>query len=148
MYSLIQYTSAVLCQYMFAYPGDFCFLYWDIFGNFLFFIVFGYTGTADTLSAQKPSRSLFTLTNLLQVAIMYLTQLAGQILMIVSISNFFANETDYWEIGGSENNYQGYKDNDNEFPTSTPETDVIFLFSIFMYIFSFIAFSISKPWRK
>lgn len=148
MYSLIQYTSAVLCQYMFAYPSDFSFLYWDIFGNFLFFIVFGYTGTADTLSEQKPSRSLFTLTNLVQVCCMYLTQLAGQVLMIFSISNFFANETDYWEIGGAENNLKGYRDNDNSFLTSTPETSVIFLFANFMYLFSFIAFSISKPWRK
>jgi hypothetical protein len=34
------------------------------------------------------------------------------------------------------------------FPPLTPETGIIFLFSNFMYIFSFIAFSISKPWKK
>lgn len=96
LYSLIQYTSAVICQYYFSYPADFSFLYWDIFGNFLFFITFGYTGTAEKLSDQKPARSLFTVTNLFQVAVMYLTQLAGQILMIFSIANFFPEYVGYW----------------------------------------------------
>jgi hypothetical protein len=52
-------------------------------------MVFGYTGTADTLSELKPSRSLFTVTNLLQVSVMHITQLVGQILMVYSLIKFF-----------------------------------------------------------
>lgn len=148
MYSLIQYTSTVICQYFFSYPADFEFLYWDIFGNFFFFLVFGYTQTADTLSEHKPSRSLFTVCNLGQVALMYFTQLTGQLLMIFSLAHFFPEQSQYWEIGGVDNNYQAYKDNDNDFTLDTIEASVLFLFTNFMYLFSFIAFSISKPWRK
>lgn len=50
MYSLIQYSSAVICQFYVTYPSDLSFLYWDIFGNFLFFVTFGYTQTAPVLS--------------------------------------------------------------------------------------------------
>lgn len=31
---------------------------------------------------------------------------------------------------------------------STPENNIIFLFTNFMYMFSLLAFSISKPWRR
>ena len=88
LYSLIQYTSVVICQFEFAYPANSQFTYWDIFGNFLFFMTVGYTGTADQLSAAKPSRSLFTVTNMSQVAIMYLLQLVGQLFMVFS-TRFF-----------------------------------------------------------
>lgn len=37
---------------------------------------------------------------------------------------------------------------EEDFILDTPETNIIFLFTNFMYIFSFLAFSISKPWRK
>ena len=148
MYSLIQYTSAVICQYFFTYPSDLSFLYWDLFGNFFFFITFGYTATADRLSSQKPSRSLFTFTNLMQVGAMYIIQLLGQLLMIFSLSHFFSEQLEYWSNGGEEVNYKAYKDNDNSFITGTPETGILFLFTNFLYIFSFVAFSISKPWRK
>jgi cation-transporting ATPase 13A2 len=89
LYSLIQYTSSNICIYFYSYPGDFQFLYWDVFGNFFFFIVFGYTQTADKLSKEKPSRSLLTVTNLLQVFIMFIIQLAGQVLMIFSLAKLF-----------------------------------------------------------
>jgi hypothetical protein len=56
-------------------------------------MVFGYTGTADTLSELKPSRSLFTISNLSQVGIMHIIQFIGQILMVFSLQNFFPIET-------------------------------------------------------
>jgi hypothetical protein len=58
-----------------------------------FFIVFGYTQTADKLSKEKPSRSLLTVTNLLQVFIMFIIQLAGQVLMIFSLAKLFPVES-------------------------------------------------------
>lgn len=50
LYSLIQYTTTIITQYYFSYPGDFHYLYWDIFCNFIFFLTIGYTKTADKLS--------------------------------------------------------------------------------------------------
>ena len=44
-------------------------------------------------------------------------------------------------------NMQRYID-EEDFIKDTPETNIIFLFTNFMYIFSLLAFSIAKPWRK
>ena len=82
LYSLIQYTTVVICQFYFTYPVVSHFTYWDLCGNFAFFMTVGYTATADRLSEAKPSRSLFTITNMSQVFIMYVLQLLGQLLMI------------------------------------------------------------------
>ena len=49
-YSLVQYTTSVICQFFLAYPADFHYLYWDIFCNFFFIVVIGHTATSDKLS--------------------------------------------------------------------------------------------------
>ncbi len=64
LYSLIQYTSTIIAQFFYAYPSDFQFLYWDLAGNFFFFLTFGYTGTVSSLSRHVPNNSLFCLTNI------------------------------------------------------------------------------------
>eukprot|EP00919_Chromeraceae_sp_WS-2016_P027497 GHVR01065284.1.p1 GENE.GHVR01065284.1~~GHVR01065284.1.p1 ORF type:complete len:127 (+),score=1.17 GHVR01065284.1:682-1062(+) len=50
IYSLIQYTTTIICQIFYSYPSDFQYLYWDLACNFFFFLVFGYTETAESLS--------------------------------------------------------------------------------------------------
>ena len=50
IYSLIQYNTVVIVQFYFGFPGDFHYLYWDVLGNFVFFLTFGYTGTAKKLT--------------------------------------------------------------------------------------------------
>ena len=148
LYSLIQYTTVVICQYNFSYPSNGQFMYWDIFGNFFFFMTVGYTATTEKLSAAKPSKSLFTITNLAQIGIMYLLQLLGQLFMIYSLENFYPVESGYESAGGGDDGYTRYKNNGEHYPLDTPETNILFLFSNFMYIFSFVAFSYSRPWRK
>lgn len=86
LYSLIQYTSTILIQFFFAYPSDFQYLYWDLGGNFFFFLTFGYTGTVEKLSKHIPNNSLFCLTNIFQVIFMFAIQLVGQISMILALS--------------------------------------------------------------
>ena len=95
LYSLIQYTSTVICQFYFSYPADFQYLFWDIFCNFFFFLTFGYTKTADRLSKAIPNSSLFSLSNLFQIVTMFVIQLIGQIIMIVGISQVFDEDIDY-----------------------------------------------------
>ena len=82
MYSLIQFTSSLVCEYYLQYPADFHYLYWDICMNFLLILFVGYTATADKLSVQKPRNSLFSATNLFQIMIMFVIQFAGQIFAI------------------------------------------------------------------
>lgn len=76
------------------------FLYWDLAGNFFFFLTFGYTGTVHFLSRHVPSNSLFCLTNIFQVIFMFLTQLFGQIFMILTLQGELGAEIDYEHNGG------------------------------------------------
>jgi cation-transporting ATPase 13A2 len=100
LYSLIQYTSTIIAQFYFAYPSDFQYLYWDLAGNFFFFLTFGYTGTVPSLSRHLPNSSLFSITNIFQVVFMFVIQLIGQISMILALNGNFSEEIDYFNIGG------------------------------------------------
>jgi magnesium-transporting ATPase (P-type) len=95
LYSLIQYTTTIITQYYFAYPADFEYLYWDVFCNFIFFLTIGYTKTADKLSKDIPSSSLFTISNLFQVLLAFGLQLVGQILIMVGLTQIFRNAISY-----------------------------------------------------
>ena len=147
LYSLIQYTSTIICQFFFSYPADFQYLYWDLAGNFFFFLTFGYTGTVKTLSRHIPNNSLFCVTNIFQVVFMFVIQLIGQICMLLALSGEFNADIDYSNNGGQAINEAKYIE-EEDFLLETPENNIIFLFTNFMYIFSLLAFSISKPWRK
>lgn len=76
-YSLIQYNVVLIAQFFYGYPADFHWLYWDIFCNFVFFLTFGYTGTAKTLTKEAPNCSLFTISNISQLLIAYFLQMIG-----------------------------------------------------------------------
>lgn len=93
IYSLIQYSSTLICEFYLQYPADFQFLYWDLCMNFFLILFIGYTKTSDKLSIEKPRNSLFSFTNLLQMMIMFGIQFAGQ---IVSIIIFMEVEPDYY----------------------------------------------------
>lgn len=147
LYSLIQYTSTIITQFFFSYPADFQYLYWDLAGNFFFFLTFGYTGTVKTLSRHIPNNSLFCVTNVFQVIFMFAIQLVGQICMLLALSGEFNADIDYINNGGQDINEAKYLE-EEDFLLETPENNIIFLFTNFMYIFSLLAFSISKPWRK
>ena len=96
LYSLIQYTTTIMTQFYFSYPGDFQYLYWDIFCNFLLFLTVGYTGTAEKLSVEIPKGSLFTVSNMVQVLWMFGVQLMGQFLMLYAITQPFADRIGYY----------------------------------------------------
>jgi len=98
IYSLIQYSSSLICEFFLQYPADFQFLYWDICLNFFLILFIGYTGTADKLSIEKPRNSLFSFTNIMQIIVMFLLQFAGQICSVIIF-----RETDpeyYRQFGG------------------------------------------------
>lgn len=95
LYSLIQYTTTIITQYYFAYPWDLQYLYWDIFCNFLFFLTIGYTKTADKLSVSRPNGSLFAVSNLVQVLLIFGIQLMGQLLVMVGLTQTYASDIGY-----------------------------------------------------
>lgn len=86
LYSLVQYSSTIITQYYYSYPADLQYLYWDICGNFFFFLTFGYTGTVKFLNKHVPPMSLFSFSNLFQVIFMFGIQLIGQISMIIALN--------------------------------------------------------------
>ena len=100
LYSLIQYTSTVICSFYYAYPADFQYLYWDMFGNFFFFLTFGYTGTVAFLNKNIPPMSLFSFSNLFQIIFMFAIQIIGQISMILVMNGPLGDEILYSQTGG------------------------------------------------
>lgn len=79
IYSLIQYTTTVICLKYLQYPGDFHYLYWDLVLNFGYILFIGNTATAKELSVDRPRSSLFCFTNLFQMVFAFAVQVAGQI---------------------------------------------------------------------
>jgi hypothetical protein len=108
IYSLIQYTSTVLNAYFFCYPADFHYLYWDLAGNFFFFLTFGYTKTNKRLNKYVPNDSLFCLTNIVQLVFMFAIQLIGQICVVLALHGAFDEDIDYSRNGGSSVNEAKY----------------------------------------
>lgn len=75
-------------------------MYWDLACNFLFIVLVGRTGTAETLSAARPSNSLFCVSNLFQVMFSFVMVVVGDICVVSSLSGRFAEDIDYPNIGG------------------------------------------------
>lgn len=109
-YSLVQYTTSIICELFYAYPPDFNYLYWDIFCNFFFIVVIGYTATEEKLSVDKPNNSLFCMTNLAQVMIVFGLQVLGQISMILALGGMFNEDLNYKDTGGFNVNKVRYQE--------------------------------------
>lgn len=91
IYSLVQYNTVLIVQFFYGFPGDFHYMYWDVCCNFVFFLTFGYTGTATKLTKQAPNCSLFTVANIAQLLIAFVIQMGGQLAMIVGLSSIYAD---------------------------------------------------------
>ena len=107
-YALTQYASSVIDQFYFAYPSDFQFIYQDIILNLSFVFLLGNIPTADTLSKERPSNTLFSAANLTQLVLFHLIQVAAQILAVLAAGGPFANSLNYYSIAGVRVNYQRY----------------------------------------
>jgi magnesium-transporting ATPase (P-type) len=113
IYSLIQYTTTVLSQKFLQYPGDLQYLYWDLALNFFFILFIGNTKTAGSLTPERPRSSLFSVTNVVQMIIIFGIQAAGQISMIAIFQR--ADPDYYGVIGGMDNAQTNYNDAKNSF---------------------------------
>lgn len=90
---------------------------------------------------------MFSVSNILQLFSMLLIQLIGQLVCIYMVMQMFTEKIDFYSNGGRDFNISYYKQN-NHFYFDSSETNVLFVFSNFLYISSFVGFSIEKPWRK
>ena len=148
-YSFTQYTSSVILQYFYSYPYDYHFVFWDVCLNISFVFLLGNIGTATELTKQRPPSTLFSFANILQLFVFYLLQLAVQLLAIMAIRGPFADNIDYYAIGGEEVNSRRYRaEGASDFLFDSPECNVIFLVSNFSYLGGIIAFTVTKPWRQ
>ena len=146
-YSLTQYTTSIIDQIFYSYPADLHYLYWDIGCNFFFIVVFGFTAPADKLSVAIPNNSLFCFTNLFSVLFFFGINVLGQVSMLLAFSGVFNDTIGYTSIAGMDNNRAIYIENEG-WSQDSPEANILFLFSNFLYLFTMIAFSIGAPWRK
>jgi magnesium-transporting ATPase (P-type) len=120
LYSLIQYTSTVITEYYYGYPADLEYLYWDLGCNFFFFLTIGYTASSENLSKLRPSDSLFSVSNIICVLVMFIIQLIGQFSVIFVLSNQpFYDIMDYGNTGGEVNDLNLYFTNGNQFQDNT-----------------------------
>lgn len=75
-------------------------------------------------------------------------QFIGQLLSIYSIQTIFAEDVEYNIIGGVSNNLIRYKQSSDELLYDTVEGSAVFIAANFFYLFSIIAFTITRPWKK
>jgi len=78
----------------------------------------------------------------------FLLQFIGQLLSIYSIQTIFAEDVEYNIIGGVSNNLIRYKQSSDELLYDTVEGSAVFIAANFFYLFSIIAFTITRPWKK
>lgn len=67
--------------------------------------------------------------------------------MILALSGPFDSAINYSSIAGMENNKALYIAND-DWSLDSPEANILFLFTNFLYLCTMLAFSIGGPWRK
>lgn len=145
IYSLMEFTTTSILEVFLEYSPDFQFLYWDVALNFLPIVFLGYTATADRLSVEKPRSTLFSLTNIAQILVMFAIQFAGQ---IFSILVFSWVESDYYAQEGGFDNGKAKYDLEGDFVLDGVEANATFTFVNNVMLVSVLAFSISHPWRK
>lgn len=145
IYSLIQYTTTVICLKYLQYPGDFHYLYWDLVLNFGYIIFIGNTATSKELSVDRPRSSLFCFTNLFQMVFAFAVQVAGQISWIAIYEK--TNYDHYWKVGGMDNAKIIY-DTEEGFATGGIEASILYVLTNNFYTITMIAFNIAKPWRE
>jgi magnesium-transporting ATPase (P-type) len=120
LYSLIQYSSTVITEYYYGYPADLEYLYWDLGCNFFFFLTIGYTASSENLSKLRPSDSLFSVSNIICVLVMFIIQLVGQISVIIVMANQpFYDILNYGTMAGEINDLNAYFANGNTFSQTT-----------------------------
>ena len=76
---------------------------------------------------------------------MFVIQVGGHILAILIF--IWVDEEYYYKYGGFEVNKEYYEENE-DFRLDGVEGSIIFVFANNIYLFSVLAFNISRPWRR
>lgn len=62
--------------------------------------ILGNIATADKLTKEKPSATLFSLGNITQLLVYHVIQTVGQILSVMAAGGPFSDRLDYYSTGG------------------------------------------------
>lgn len=135
LYSMIQFINVTLLYFNGGNLTDYQFLYVDLIVLTPLAIFMGHTEPYSKLTPHLPSKSLLSLPVLFSIIGQVLIQLCFQLFVF------------YWV------QYQGfYKefvyDPEREDNESSYENSAVYLVSVYQYLITCVAFSISKPFRK
>ena len=148
-YALTQYASSIIDQFYFSYPAQFQFIYQDIILNMSFVFILGNIPTADSLTKEKPSNTLFSFANITQLVFFHLIQLSTQLLAVLSAGGSFADSLNYYQVAGVKVNYQRYlAKGKGGFLYDSVENNTLFLVGNFFFLGSIMGFLITRPWKK
>jgi cation-transporting ATPase 13A3/4/5 len=148
-YALTQYTTSIIEQYFYSYPSDVQFVYWDLFLNVMFVFSLGNISTVKNLTIERPSSSLLSIGNVIELLSYYILQLSGHILTILAVNGPFSDNINYFSVGGESFNLKHFwEEGGDDFIFDSPENNCLFVVSNFYYLASVLAFTITKPWKE
>jgi hypothetical protein len=114
-----------------------------------FVLLLGNISTSRRLTLERPEASLFSLGNITELLSYYILQLSGQILTLLAVNGPFADNIDYFSVGGDAYNLKHFFDEGgDDFIFDSPENNCLFVVSNFYYLASVLSFTITKPWKE
>ncbi|KAJ3334978.1 hypothetical protein HDU93_006907 [Gonapodya sp. JEL0774] len=146
-YSLIQFTSVTLLYSLVSNLGDFQFLFIDLFLIVPLAVTMAWTEASSTIHTNPPTASLISAPVLMsmlgQSAIFTLFQLLGF---------FWIRQQPYYTPPGNGEGGSQFPirddDDEDDVPIVGFENSVLFLISIYQYLFAAIMFSVGPPYRR
>ncbi|KAL4487111.1 hypothetical protein ABPG72_001563 [Tetrahymena utriculariae] len=141
LYSIIQTCTTAILYQRGAVPGDYQFLYWDLFIILPLAFLIGLTDSAEKLTVKTPSHRLFSYQNIFSVIGLGIIQFIFLIIPIAIIA------PQKWYISPIDINIMSQSD-PSELLSNSFDNAVLFWVSNFQYICSVIAFSVGSKYKK
>ncbi len=135
MYSMIQFTSVILCYFVGTVLGNWQYLLQDMFFVFPLTVFIGSIGANRKLSVKRPSGNLLSLTNVMNV----LTHMLFCFFFQLIVFELCKDQTDYIA-------YQDAAGFDNG--PRTYQATSLYYFSNFQYVLLACLFAMGKPWKQ
>jgi len=136
LYSMTQFTTAVLVTFDKSFLGNWQYLFEDLWIVFPLVILLGRSRAAKTLSRKRPSGKLFSLLNLSST----LLHIALTVAFQVTIYFRLHGKTWYYPIDDTGN---GDESNSAIFETSS-----LFVYANFQYLTTAFIFSLGRKWKQ
>ena len=143
-YSLIQYLTSMILYSIGAMLGDMQFLWIDLFIVMPLAFVSEYTAANDKLTKRRPITSLMSWNVITSLLIQNIVNL---VFLFIAFGLLYSHKAD----GGRNPDFftpLDAKASPDDKHSGVAEVSTLFLVSNFQYLFSVVAFSVGKPFRK